>query len=153
VYSYGIVLWEILTRDEPFSEYQSFDKFKEAICIRHVRPEIPADCEPSLRALMESCWHPDPSKRPSFKEIIERLDDVVIDCAIRDENARQFWRINNFVKKVLVNISFFTMKEETLWTEFIEAFVKFVGVPDNEDKSLNIACLRAILSEELCCVC
>jgi len=137
VYSFGIVLWEILTREEPFAQYQSFDKFKEAVCIRHERPQIPADCVPSLRALMESCWSPDPCKRPSFKEIIEQLDNVVIDCAIRDDCARKFWKDNNFIKK-----------EEVLWTEFIIGFVRYVGLLDDDVKSLNITCLHAILAEK-----
>jgi serine/threonine protein kinase len=137
VYSYGIVLWEILTREEPFAQYQSFDKFKEAICVRHERPEIPADCVPSLRNLMESCWHPEPAKRPSFKEIIENLDIVMVDCAIRDEKARQFWRDNSFVKK-----------DGVQWGEFIGPFVKLVGLPDNDMKGLNISCLHAVLAEK-----
>src|SRR5690242_5609236 len=87
VYSYGIVIWEILTREEPFAQYQSFDKFKEAICIRNESPEIPVDFVPSLKSLMEAFWHPDPSKRPFLKEIIKKLDTVIIDCAIRDKNA------------------------------------------------------------------
>jgi len=136
VYSYGIVLWEILTREEPFAQYQSFDKFKEAICIRHERPEIP-ECVPSLKALMEDCWQPDPNKRPSFKEIIERLDTVIIDCAMRDEKARQFWKENDFIKK-----------DEVLWSEFIVAFEKFVKLPENDVKSLNIDCLHAIMAEK-----
>jgi hypothetical protein len=43
------VLWEILTREEPFAEYNSFDKFREAVCVRHERPAIPDDCLPSLK--------------------------------------------------------------------------------------------------------
>jgi hypothetical protein len=49
VYSFGIVLWEILTREEPFAQYTSFAEFKEAICTRHERPTIPAETVPSLR--------------------------------------------------------------------------------------------------------
>jgi len=135
VYSYGIVLWEILTRQEPFAQYTSFDKFKEAVCMRHERPPIPPETTPSLKALIESCWDADPSKRPSFKEIINSLDTVIIDCAIQDEIGRKFWK-DNFLKK-----------EEVPWTEFIDSFVKFVQLPDDEMKQLNIKCLHAILAD------
>ena len=49
---------------------------------------------------MESCWDPEPSKRPSFKEIIEQLDIVMLDSAIRDPKARKFWVDNEYIKKV-----------------------------------------------------
>lgn len=56
VYSFGIVLWEIYTRKDPFSQFRNYQKFKEAVARQGVRPVIPADCPASLRALMEKCW-------------------------------------------------------------------------------------------------
>jgi hypothetical protein len=55
-HSFGIVLWEILTRKEPFAHYDDYDEFTEAVCDRHERPPIPDNCPPSLRRLMEACW-------------------------------------------------------------------------------------------------
>jgi len=135
IYSYGIVLWEILTRDEPFSQYNAFDKFKEAICFRHERPEIPQDCVPSLKSLITRCWDPDPNRRPPFSQIIKELDYIIIDCAVSDEIGRQFWK-EEFLKK-----------EEVLWNEFIDRFEEFVGLPNDEFKELNKKCLQAILAE------
>jgi hypothetical protein len=100
-----------LTQEEPFAQYQSFDKFKDAVCIRHERPEIPADCVPSLRQplrlsvltsarnLIQRCWDPDPNKRPPFTEIINELDFIIVDCAISDPLGREFWK-TSFLKKV-----------------------------------------------------
>lgn len=68
--------------------------------MRHERPPIPEDLVPSLKNLMTACWDPDPNKRPSFKEIIDQLDNVIVDCAVRDEDGRNFWKQNNFPKKV-----------------------------------------------------
>ena len=31
VYSFGIVLWEIYTRKEPFNQFRNYQKFKEAV--------------------------------------------------------------------------------------------------------------------------
>jgi hypothetical protein len=33
--SYGIVLWEIVTRSEPFQEYENFEEFRTAVCYHH----------------------------------------------------------------------------------------------------------------------
>lgn len=41
--------------------------------------------------LLEDCWHKDAAKRPKFKEIIERLDQLMIDVAITDPNGNAFW--------------------------------------------------------------
>jgi serine/threonine protein kinase len=32
VYSFGIVLWEFLTRKEPFQNHTNYNKFKKAVC-------------------------------------------------------------------------------------------------------------------------
>ena len=32
VYSFGLVLWQILTRTDPFAEYRNFKEFKRDIC-------------------------------------------------------------------------------------------------------------------------
>jgi len=140
VYSFGIVLWEIFTREEPFAEYQSFDKFKDAVCHRHERPVIPADCVSSLRDLMVACWDPVPSKRPAFSEIISKLDLVMVDCAIGDELGRRFWK-DNFLKK-----------EEVSWVELLDKFTEFTQISkriiSDDIRQLNIKCLHAVLAEK-----
>ncbi len=73
VYSFGIVLWEIYTRKDPFSQFRNYQKFKEAIARQGVRPVIPTDCPPSLRALMERCWAPEPLARPDMAQILDEL--------------------------------------------------------------------------------
>jgi hypothetical protein len=86
------------------------------------------------RELITACWNPDPSKRPSFKEIITQLDYIIVDCVIRDQKGRKFWK-DNFLKK-----------EEVPWTEFLDKFLKLVPV-SNEQKDLDIRCLHSILGK------
>jgi serine/threonine protein kinase len=50
VYSFGIVLWEILTGQEPFQHHDDYAKFKRAITIENERPEIPQNFHPKLKA-------------------------------------------------------------------------------------------------------
>ena len=38
-----------------------------------LRPQIPTWCDPEWKSLMQSCWAPDPSERPSFSEISQKL--------------------------------------------------------------------------------
>jgi hypothetical protein len=39
-----------------------------------MRPRFPPTAPPAFVALAEECWHSDPSRRPPFNEIAERLD-------------------------------------------------------------------------------
>eukprot|EP01117_Protostelium_nocturnum_P003488 TRINITY_DN1454_c0_g1_i1.p1 TRINITY_DN1454_c0_g1~~TRINITY_DN1454_c0_g1_i1.p1 ORF type:complete len:539 (+),score=132.21 TRINITY_DN1454_c0_g1_i1:174-1790(+) len=135
VYSFGIVLWELLTRQEPFSQYHSFDKFKEAVCTKKERPPIPPETVPSLRDLINLCWAPDQNTRPSFKDIINALDFIIVDCAIRDERGNSFWKAN------------FLKREDIAWLEFLDKFIPYVGLADDHQRDNNIRALRALLVE------
>ena len=46
VYSFGIILWQLLTLKEPFTEYEFLDDFVRAVAVAHVRPPIPPDTTP-----------------------------------------------------------------------------------------------------------
>lgn len=76
VYSYAIVLWEIISRAKPWTGKHSM-KIINAVVLGERPPinNIPADTPPVLKSLMISCWDPKPENRPSFVEIISRLDE------------------------------------------------------------------------------
>ncbi|CAN4084274.1 unnamed protein product [Withania somnifera] len=72
VYSFGIVMWELLTGDEPYADMHCASIIG-GIVNNTLRPQIPTWCDPEWKGLMESCWAPDPSERPSFSEISQKL--------------------------------------------------------------------------------
>ncbi|XP_031501300.1 uncharacterized protein LOC116264960 isoform X1 [Nymphaea colorata] len=72
VFSFGIVLWEILTGEEPYADIPG-GAIIGGIVNNTLRPPVPDGCEPEWRALMEQCWSTDPASRPSFPEIVKRL--------------------------------------------------------------------------------
>ncbi|KAJ0608709.1 putative protein kinase TKL-Pl-6 family [Helianthus annuus] len=72
VFSFGIVLWEILTGEEPYANMH-YGAIIGGIVNNTLRPPIPKDCDGEWRRLMEQCWAPNPMLRPSFTEITGRL--------------------------------------------------------------------------------
>ncbi|KAL4554244.1 hypothetical protein LXL04_039644 [Taraxacum kok-saghyz] len=79
VFSFGIVLWEILTREEPYANMH-YGQIIGGIVNNTLRPTIPSDCDPEWRRLMEQCWSPDPAVRPSFTEITNQLRVMSAAC-------------------------------------------------------------------------
>ncbi|GFP96231.1 dual specificity protein kinase shka [Phtheirospermum japonicum] len=72
VFSFGIVLWEILTGEEPYANMH-YGAIIGGIVNNTLRPTIPSYCDAEWRGLMEQCWAPNPTLRPSFTEIASRL--------------------------------------------------------------------------------
>ncbi|KAL1300040.1 uncharacterized protein [Arachis hypogaea] len=72
VFSFGIVLWEILTGEEPYANMH-YGAIIGGIVNNTLRPTIPSYCDNEWRTLMEQCWAPNPAARPSFTEIASRL--------------------------------------------------------------------------------
>ena len=73
VYSFGIVLWELVTGNVPFQNMTAVQA-AFAVVNRGARPEIPHDCPPVLIEIMTLCWDANPEVRPSFAEIVMMLE-------------------------------------------------------------------------------
>ncbi|XP_010913370.1 uncharacterized protein [Elaeis guineensis] len=72
VFSFGIVMWELLTGEEPYADLHH-GAILGGIVSNTLRPAVPDSCDPDWRSLMEQCWSAEASERPSFAEIASRL--------------------------------------------------------------------------------
>ena len=68
VYSFGIILWEMLTHDVPFADKEPM-QIVYAVATNGERPPLPNDVPIPLMKLINACWAEDPKLRPSFHDI------------------------------------------------------------------------------------
>mmetsp|Transcript_20407 Transcript_20407/g.21075 ORF Transcript_20407/g.21075 Transcript_20407/m.21075 type:complete len:594 (+) Transcript_20407:55-1836(+) len=77
VYSFGIFLWELYFKTIP---HQGLTSIEVAYCVAksNLRPSLPEGMNSYLRAIMTTCWHPNPESRPNFRDICKRLSSIQI---------------------------------------------------------------------------
>lgn len=72
VYAFGFIVYEIVTNDKP---YENKNYFEIALSVANGdRPEIKKTIPKSYKNLIESCWAQDSNDRPSFNEIVQKLN-------------------------------------------------------------------------------
>jgi len=76
-FSFGVLLWEIITGDEPWRDQKSLVEIAIGVSSRGWRLAIPNSCPPVLADLMRKCWEAEPKERPDFKTIHRVLDDFL----------------------------------------------------------------------------
>ncbi|XP_075167235.1 tyrosine protein kinase receptor torso [Haematobia irritans] len=75
VWSYGILLYEIITLGA--TPYPSIPTNRLLHLLKTgYRMEKPKNCGPEFYDLMSSCWYSTPSERPTFNEIIKKLNEM-----------------------------------------------------------------------------
>lgn len=135
VYSYGIVLWEILTHKTPYQGMEPQQIINEVV-MNDIRPPLlPQSCSQGLYKLITSCWDRNPNNRPTFEEILEKFKSGEIfypDCDMNvfmkyvqeglKEDAQEGFDINDFLNRA--------SKEEVSLEEFIK-ILNSETIPNN----------------------
>ncbi|KAK1302824.1 Serine/threonine-protein kinase HT1 [Acorus calamus] len=87
VYSFGLVLWEMVTGTIPYEEMTPIQA-AFAVVDKNMRPAIPINCPAPLRALIEQCWALSSEKRPEFWQIVKVLEQFE-EAVARDGTLNQ----------------------------------------------------------------
>ncbi|XP_036941102.1 mitogen-activated protein kinase kinase kinase 13-A-like isoform X2 [Acanthopagrus latus] len=83
-YSYGVVLWEMLTREVPFKGFEGL-QVAWLVVEKQERLTIPTSCPASFAELMRKCWQADPKERPQFKQVLGTLETMANDSRLPDQ--------------------------------------------------------------------
>mmetsp|Transcript_390 Transcript_390/g.567 ORF Transcript_390/g.567 Transcript_390/m.567 type:complete len:590 (-) Transcript_390:57-1826(-) len=137
VYSFAIMMWEILTGQGAFKEYNNLQKFKRDVHQGGKRPEIPGKWPAELKELITKMWAYEAEDRPSFggesrhtivnalknlKEQVEAEEYIEeLRKNIFDEEGVKFWQKN------------FATGLEVDWEDFIVKFYEWLGQPVPKD--------------------
>ncbi|XP_025266860.1 mitogen-activated protein kinase kinase kinase 11 isoform X1 [Camponotus floridanus] len=112
VWSYGVLLWELLTGETP---YKGIDALAVAygVAVNKLTLPIPSTCPQPWRVLMEECWASDSHARPGFANILIALDEVCNAFAATPHESfhtmQEDWRLE--IEEVLHGLR---MKEKEL---------------------------------------
>ncbi|GMS99479.1 hypothetical protein PENTCL1PPCAC_21654, partial [Pristionchus entomophagus] len=72
VWSFGVVLWEMLTREQPYKNIDSM-AIIWGVGSNQLALPIPPTAPEGLKLLMRQCWSLKPRNRPSFVNILQHL--------------------------------------------------------------------------------
>jgi len=87
VYSFGIVLWELVTGMLPFQNMTAVQA-AFAVVNKGARPIIPGDCLPVLGEIMTRCWDANPDVRPPFTDVVKMLENAQAELGSTVRKAR-----------------------------------------------------------------
>ncbi len=72
IYSFGMLIWETITRKRLHEECQAQNQSVYTIFI----PQIPANVPEQLASLMRACWNENSWSRPSISSVLDTLNDI-----------------------------------------------------------------------------
>nr|XP_060639652.1 mitogen-activated protein kinase kinase kinase 10 [Anolis sagrei ordinatus] len=72
VWSFGVLLWELLTGEVPYREIDAL-AVAYGVAMNKLTLPIPSTCPEPFAHLLEECWSSDPHSRPDFSSILQQL--------------------------------------------------------------------------------
>ncbi|KAK8842885.1 hypothetical protein M9Y10_025751 [Tritrichomonas musculus] len=133
VYSFAVLLWEMLTQKQPYMNMTQ-DQMVLAIIEKGLRPEIgngPEFGPPGLISLIKKCWSEKPSDRPSFPQISTAL--FLPECHFIGTDEEEFKRLST---KQLLSSMIIHAYDTCNWQRLDELLDSVTPEQSNEDPEL-----------------
>ncbi|RCN43712.1 kinase domain protein [Ancylostoma caninum] len=89
VYSYGVVLWELLTREQPYKNINQM-AIIYGVGSNNLSLPIPETAPDGLKMLMRQCWSTTPRNRPSFTQCLKYMD--ILYAEFKEMGDEEFFR-------------------------------------------------------------
>ena len=76
VYSFSILLWEICTLQKAYASAPSMSRLLRQVAHEKARPTRERIESAAIKTLLEQCWQPEGSERPTFTQVLELLANL-----------------------------------------------------------------------------
>src|SRR6266542_6471964 len=100
IYSFGMIMWELITGRMPFWDQNNDIELIIKIC-KNFRPPIIKNTPKGYNELMQECWDSDPNKRPTTFDILEKLINIE---KVEKENPTEIIKSSN-IGPIIINNS------------------------------------------------
>ena len=94
VYSYGILLWEILALKKPFGNIKSASEFHKTVFEKGARPKVSKSWPQALQEIVTTCWSANPSERPTMAHAKTMISAYAREASNNQNNGK-----NNSMRK------------------------------------------------------
>lgn len=75
-FAFGCILWECVTGRQPWEECNNMMQIVMAVGVERRRPPLPRGLPSALASIIRECWRHNPTLRPSFREVLERVRSI-----------------------------------------------------------------------------
>jgi serine/threonine protein kinase len=96
VFSFALILYELVVGKPPFLKSLKQQSVTKLLILDNARPDIPDFVLPEVGKLICDCWATDPDDRPSFNQILQRLERMNFKLTVNVNSSK----VSEFVKKV-----------------------------------------------------
>ena len=100
IYSFCMIMWELITGRMPFWDQNNDIELIIKIC-KDFRPPIIENTPKGYIELMQECWDSNPNKRPTTFYILEKLFNIM---SVEEENPTKIIKSSN-IGPIITNIS------------------------------------------------
>lgn len=138
VYSFAILLWEMLTLNTAFEKYSRERHYKEII-VEGKRPKLLRSWPFVIKNLLQRCWAATPSDRPTFQSVCEKIKFGLPEQTLRSDRST-----DSLMKRSVKSIS---NHKESFKTPVVEGGLKYDSQSDS--LSTSIRAQRDALSDSL----
>lgn len=118
VWSYGVLVWELLTRgSEPYDQLNIFGIIQ--LLENGLRLQQPLFCPDIIYFIISQCWYKEASERPEFKDILLLMEESVQMLEIQENHTyvNMLATVPNNSTQVICNENQFDYRQSDIQTQ------------------------------------